>query len=697
MKRQPNQPKGAPARGAGTVYRFLAVSAFLGLLIGIFEAARLWTTPRVIPLLAPDVGWVIWFLAPLVDMAFFALVGLGLGLAASRTRHKELFVAAGVGVTVTFVTLMLVWFHREIGLHALDFQMEVTTPLALFGLVTFVSFLVLAVAWSRLAAFANRWLDRLTKPLARVLGACAAAAILGIGIFVVRPSFSETRLRAAAPPPPGAPNIVFITLDTVRADHLSSYGYSRPTTPNIDRFARTGVLFENAIAPSSWTLASHASMFTGLLPQQHGADWAVPLAQSPWTLAEILRSQGYQTASFVANELYLQKGWGVAQGFERYVDERSTLSHNLSETLVGTAIVQPLYRSFSHYDYFDRENAGQLNQRVFRWLRRNPQRPYFLFVNYFDAHNPYFPPAPYNRRFGQLTSDVAGRLFMSTRTEDDSVHFSPVDRESLMAGYDNSLAYLDSQVENFLAFLRQSPQWGNTVVIITSDHGEQFGGHGSYEHGRNLYRGVLRVPLIISGPGIPQGVRIGQLAATRRLFSTVLDLAGHGSTLFSRTSLARFWDTNFTPAPADSAVVSQLVPFNDFSAQRGAVSLTTPEWHYILHRDGRQELYSLATDPKEHENLAAAPGEKARLEELRSRLVDLVGNAVGPWTGPEYLDALDSIEGPARLSLLRPQPFQPDAAVYRIGMAQAFFKPDESAPTRPSESERELIQSLPYQ
>ena len=186
MKRQPNQPKGAPARGAGTVYRFLAVSAFLGLLIGIFEAARLWTTPRVIPLLAPDVGWVIWFLAPLVDMAFFALVGLGLGLAASRTRHKELFVAAGVGVTVTFVTLMLVWFHREIGLHALDFQMEVTTPLALFGLVTFVSFLVLAVAWSRLAAFANRWLDRLTKPLARVLGACAAAAILGIGTAALR-------------------------------------------------------------------------------------------------------------------------------------------------------------------------------------------------------------------------------------------------------------------------------------------------------------------------------------------------------------------------------------------------------------------------------------------------------------------------------------------------------------------------------
>jgi len=696
MKRQQNQLERIASRRAGTVLRFLLVSAFLGLLIGIFEAELLWITPRVIPLLAPDVGWVIWFLAPLVDMLFFALVGLGLGLVASRTQNKELFVAAGAGVAVTFVTLMLAWFHREIGLHPFDFEMEILSPLAVFAPVTVASFVVLAFAWHRLAPFADRWLDRLLKPLARGLAAAAAVAMMAIGVFALRPSFSGTRLEAA-PPPQGAPNIVFITLDTVRADHLSSYGYSRPTTPNIDRFARSGVLFENAISASSWTLASHASMFTGLLPQQHGADWAAPLTRSPWTLAEVLRSQGYQTASFVANELYLQKGWGVAQGFDRYADERATLRHNLSETLVGTAIVQPVYRSFSRYDYFDRENAGQLNQRVFGWLRQNSQRPYFLFINYFDAHNPYFPPAPYNHRFGELSPAVASRLYTSTKTEDQSVHFSPADRDSLIAGYDNGLAYLDDQVGNLVNFLRQSPQWGNTVVIITADHGEQFGGHGSYEHGRNLYRGVLHVPLIIAGPGIPQGVRIGQLAATRRLFSTVLDLAGRGHTPFSRTSLARLWNSGYKPVPSDDAVVSEMLPFVDLVAHNAMISLTTPEWQYIEHRDGQQELYNWTADPREQQNLAAAPGEQATLRELRSRLVDLVSDAVGPWQGPEYLGALDSITGPARLSLLRPQPFQPDAQKYRIGMAQAFFKPDESAPTRPSPSERELMRSLPYQ
>src|SRR5690348_9543848 len=158
MKRQQNQLERIASRGAGTVRRFLLVSAFLGLLIGIFEAELLWTTPRVIPLLVPDVGWVVWFLAPLVDMLFFALVGLGLGLVASRTAHKELFVAVGAGITVTFVTLMVAWFHREIGLHPFNFDLEVAFPLAVFAIAFVPFFVVLAAAGHRFAALANRWL-----------------------------------------------------------------------------------------------------------------------------------------------------------------------------------------------------------------------------------------------------------------------------------------------------------------------------------------------------------------------------------------------------------------------------------------------------------------------------------------------------------------------------------------------------------
>ena len=697
MKNTGNKSAGTIVAPAGIVSRFFLLSAALGLLIGLFEAYLLWTRPRVIPLLVPDVGYVIWFLAPLVDMIFFGLLGLGLGLLARRTRGREALVAAEAGVAVTFVALMLKWFHVEIGLHPFQFGMEAQTPLTYFAVVFLVFLLLLSAVWPWLAGFSERWVSTLVKRLPWGVAAATVVAVAGIGIFVVRPSFSGTPVQAASPPS-GAPNIVFITLDTVRADHLSAYGYARPTTPNIDRFARTGVLFENAIAPTSWTLTSHASMFTGLLPQQHGADFAVPLPSSPWTLAEILRSRGYETAGSVANMGYLQKGWGIAQGFHKYNDCSLSLRHNLAQTLLGNAVVQPVYQTFWRYDWFDHRDAQHINASVFRWFQHDPQHPFFLFINYIDAHDPYDTSAPYDHRFGKLPKDLARKIHFAEENAASSFSFSRQERARLIDGYDNCLAYLDDQVGKLLNFLRQSPGWQNTIVIITSDHGEEFGENGSFNHGRNLYRGVLHVPLIIAGPGVPQGVRISHLAGTRQLFSTVLDLAGGGKTPFSRTSLARFWDPGFKPAPFDDAVPSELDPPGSLMG-RTMISLTTPQYQYIVQRDGRQELYDWTLDPHETNNLAAAPQEQAILEGLHSRLVGLVSDATGPWNGPQYLLALGSVAGPSRLSLLFPRPLQPGTAghQFRIGAAQAYFKPEESAPTRPSQSERDLMRSLPYQ
>jgi len=696
-KTNSTQPRAPKLSRAGVISRFSMLSGTAGLAVGLYEAWLLWTRPRVIPLLVPDVGYVIWFLAPLVDMVFFGLLGLALGWLASRTRSREVPVALAIAFGLTFVVLVRLWFHFEIGLNRFDFNTEVLVPARLFLFAFILSLLPLAVGWPWVERFAEPSFPRLARPLGKGLAAATAIAVGGIGLFLLRPSFSGTAAQAA--PPSGAPNIVFITLDTVRADHLSSYGYSRPTTPNIDRFARTGVLFENAISASSWTLASHASMFTGLLPQQHGADWAVPLAQNPWTLAEILRTQGYETASFVANELYLQKGWGTSQGFDNYGDERASLRHNLRETLLGNAVIQPAFEHLVQYDYLDRENAGQLNESVFRWFEHRSTQPYFLFINYFDAHDPYFPPEPYNHRFGGLSSAAAFRLRAFTLTSDETVDFDPQDRDSLIAGYDNCLAYLDRQLAILLGFLRRSSGWQNTVVILTSDHGEAFGWKGSYEHGRNLYRGVLHVPLIIAGPGVPQGLRISHVVGTRQLFSTVLDLAGRDNTPFSRTSLARFWNPVYKPVPSDDAVISELVPTSDPDARHAMASLTTPEWQYIEHRSGRQELYKWKVDPEEQNNLADSPEEQPTLQALRSRLITLVSNATGPWRGPEYLEALDGPLGPPHLSLLQPKPFDPGApgTSFRIGWAQAFFKPDDSTTIRPTASEQELMRSLPYQ
>ncbi|HVB29048.1 MAG TPA: sulfatase, partial [Terriglobia bacterium] len=437
------------------------------------------------------------------------------------------------------------------------------------------------------------------------------------------------------------PNIIFIVLDTVRADHLSSYGYARPTTPNLDRLARQGALFENAIAPTSWTLASHASMFTGLLPHQHGADWASPLPAGPWTLADILRSRGYETAGFAANLDYCQIGWGIGRGFETYVDARQSLRHNLASTVVGAALIQPLYQHFCRFDFLERQDAGEVNEEVFRWFRRRPrpQRPFFLFINYFDTHVPYYTDPPYDHRFGKVSGKLVHKLFDALQTADPVKGFTAGDRTTLIAAYDDCLAYLDAQVGRLLDFLHTSPEGRNTIVIITSDHGEAFGEQGYYSHGYNLYREVLHVPLIIAGPGVPKDVRIQHLVRTQDLFSTVLDLAGGGKTPFSRDSLARFWNPNFTPQPFDNFVVSELVPIFNEGGKQAMISLTTPEWQYIYNSSGRQELYHWIDDPLDQTDLAESAGAQATMGGLRKHLIQVVAESSEPWRGPNYLFA----------------------------------------------------------
>lgn len=699
MKIFSKEPAKAPCARAGMVSGFFLFSLSLGLLIGLFEAYLLWTRPRIVPLLVPDVGYVIWFLAPLVDMIFFGLVGLGLGLLSRRAQGLEALVAIEAAVAGTFLTFMLVWFHIDIGLHPFNSDTEIAMPLMVFAGYFIVFLALFAAVWGRVAALAERWMSGLARPLGRGLSVITTLELAGIVAFALWPPISGPEAPPTVPPPSGAPNIVFITLDTVRADHLSSYGYSRPTTPNLDRFARTGALFENAIAATSWTLPSHSSMFTGLLPQQHGADWPAPLASSPWTLAEILRSQGYETVGFAANPYYLQKGWGIAQGFETYEDYSLSLGNNLAKTLIGSAIVQPIFQNLFSFERFYRWDAHEVNGKVFRWFQQRPRRPFFLFINYFDAHDPYVTTAPYKGRFGQAPASLIRKLRFVAENAEPASAIKPERRKLLADSYDDCLAYLDDQVGELLHFFGETPEWQNTIVIITADHGEEFGSHGDYIHGFDLYRQLLHVPLIIAGPGVPKDVRITHLAATRQLFSTVLDLAGGGKTPFSRTSLARFWNPAYRPMPFDDAVVSELSRYTNRGRQKGMICVTTARYQYVEHRDGRQELYDWTVDPKEQANLATSPKEQSTLAGMHSRVVKLVSHATGPWLGPQYLQALDSVSGPARLSLLYPQPLRPGDPQdqFRIGVTQAHFEGDAAAAARPVNSERELLMSLPYQ
>ncbi|MEJ2008219.1 MAG: sulfatase [Acidobacteriota bacterium] len=498
----------APAGTAGErgkiISRFVVLSALAGLAIGIFEAALLRSSPRVKALLVPDIGGVEWFLAPLVDMICLGLWGLLLGWLAARRPGKHrtaMLVAADTAAVVMFVALRIRWLHTRILIKEFAFREDILIPLAWYAAGFAASLLAVYLLWKPVSRLTGRFRFRLVRCLSYGLGLAGVVAVCGIGYFLFRPLSGSASNGTEPGALRGSPNIVFIVLDTVRADHLSSYGYSRPTTPNIDKLARQGVLFENAIAPTSWTLASHASMFTGLLPHQHGADWWLPLPPGPRTLAEVLRSHGYQTAGFVANFDYCQKGWGIARGFGIYRDDSESLRRNLAATLVGTALIQPLYQHFFRFDYLERQDARDINRDVFRWFRRQPRRPFFLFINYFDTHVPYLTQPPYNHRFGKVSDKLVHKLFDALQGPDPPRGLTPADRASLIAGYDNCLAFLDAQVGRLIDVLRESPEGKKTIVIVTSDHGEEFGEQGFYSHGYNLYREALHVS---QAPGFPK-------------------------------------------------------------------------------------------------------------------------------------------------------------------------------------------------
>ena len=683
--------------------RFVAFSSLAGLLLGIFEGALLRNSPRIEFLLVPDIGNVEWFLAPLVDMAWFALWGLVLGWLAARTPGKlwmALLAAADVAAVVAFVALRLRWLHTRLVITQFAFNEDVLVPIACFAAGFAVALALVYLLWKPVSTLACRVRLRLVRFVAWGVALAGIVAICGVGYFLLRPLPASANNRAEPAPPRSSPNIVFIVLDTVRADHLSSYGYSRATTPNLDRLARRGVLFENAIAPTSWTLASHASLFTGLLPHQHGADWAAPLPRGPRTLAEILRSSGYATAGIAANFDYCQIGWGIARGFESYDDDSDSLRRNLAGTLLGTALIQPAYQSFSRFDYLERQDAREINEQAFRWFRHRPDRPFFLFINYFDTHVPYLTQPPYTRRFGKISNKVVHKLFNALQGPDPPQGFTASDRASIIDGYDDCLAYLDAQVGRLLDFLDKSPEGRNTIVIVTSDHGEEFGEQGFYSHGYNLYREAVHVPLMISGPGIPQGLRIQHLVRTRDLFSTVLNLAAGGKTPLSRDSLARFWNPQYTPRPFDDFVVSELVPIFNEAGKQAMISLTTPEWQYIYSSDGRQELYHWTTDPLEQTNLAGSSGEQATLEGLHNQLVQVVADSSLPWRDQNYLFARSGKGSEFLRQVISARnhvPAHPSRQQPSIGATQALFGPGgPEVPGVPSAPDQESLKSLPY-
>jgi len=518
----------------------------------------------------------------------------------------------------------------------------------------------------------------------RLSWAFRRVALISVALLV---SWVLVRLVMAAPPPraharengrvPKPPNIVLIALDAAGADHISAYGYPKPTTPNLNNLARRGVLFENAIAPAPWTLPSFAAVFTGLLPHQNGTTWETPLPNGFATLASTLSSRGYQTAGFNANHTYGTARTGLAQGFDEYDDDDGTFLTDLGNIGFVKFFSWVVYYPFIRADYLPRRDAHALNKDIFRWAGHRGNEPFFLFVNYFDAHEPYSPIAEIGNRFGHAERTLAQRIKteMNGRPLLIEAPRSPAERDALIAGYDSGLAYADSQIGSLLHLLETSPESSNTYIIVLGDHGQTFGSHHHYGHGWGLNFDLLHVPLIIAGPKIPAGGLVKDPVSLQQLYSTVLDISNGGNGAPGEGSLRCSWAAIPAACRLTPWAISELA-----AGDSSSISIVMAGMHLIRDSAGDLHLYDLTNDPKELVNLAHASKYSAEMATLQNRLLEQIQTSSTPWRGEEYLWALGE------------QNYSSMARQHHVRTAWPTTRPAQA-----STQEDELLHSLPYQ
>jgi arylsulfatase A-like enzyme len=418
-----------------------------------------------------------------------------------------------------------------------------------------------------------------------------------------------TLASCSAEPPAPPPNLLVVTLDTVRADHLSAYGYERDTSPQLARLASEGVRFALAYSAASTTLPSHASLFTGQPPIEHGVRKnGLALGEDAHTLAERMRDAGAQTAAIVSS-FVLDRRFGLAQGFDHYEDDF---------TREGSSYPVSTWRDFEVEGAFDRR-ANETTDRAIRWLdeKRDPARPFFLFLHYFDPHDPYVPPEPWKSRF-ERPKDPSGRTSLA----------DALIKRDLVDAYDGEIAFTDDELGRLFAHLEKLGLTRDTLVVVTADHGEGMGQHGVIGHGVNIYEEAVHVPLILRWPArLPAGRVIEAPIESMDVLPTLLELLGLASNGAIRGSSLAGALLRDDSLDSERPVVTHRRPYDEEVIREGRrlhgelIGMRRGRWKWIEGTaDGSRELYDLETDPGERLNLADREAERsaALSEEVRA-------------------------------------------------------------------------------
>ncbi len=319
-------------------------------------------------------------------------------------------------------------------------------------------------------------------------------------------------------------------MDTVRAESLGLDGQGRPIAPALERLARRGVRFERARATAPWTLPSHASMFTGRWPHELSTRLDRPLDSTYATIAEFVRDRGYDTAGFVANTFFCSRWFGLSRGFVHYEDVAEDANEVLRSSGLGRSIVHKLLMTTNDRPtaYFERKDAATINAEVKAWLKHRPKdRPFFAFLNYYDAHDPYLTPEEEGQHASRHDRSTAELEILRDWHRKSRGGVREEHARLARESYEECIGYLDRQLGRLFEDLETMGVLENTVVVVTSDHGEEFGEHGFFGHGQHLYSQEVHVPLFFIAPGrIPAGQSVATPVSLRSLPATLVDLLG---------------------------------------------------------------------------------------------------------------------------------------------------------------------------
>ncbi len=461
---------------------------------------------------------------------------------------------------------------------------------------------------------------------------------------------SPSRSTASQVSPPH--NVVLVTIDCLRADHAGCYGYPRPTTPFLDRLAERGTRFAEAISQGGATPEAFPAILASAdPPAQHpfhdAGAYRAHLGRQV-TLAEALRERGYRTGAIHSNP-YLSRFYGYDRGFDTFDDglrigsrrARLGLTDRFMRLLGGRSMPFPTLLYFLETLRPPYLTAERLTGKAIAWLGKQSNAPFFLWLHYMDAHMPYAPPGSYARRFDY----GAGRLRFARARRKVGDYRRPValtdrERDTIVAYYDSAIAYIDGQLATLDARLRDAGLDATTAIVVTADHGEEFGEHGGYFHGKTLYDETVRVPLIVRAPGYPEGVVVTEQVRSLDIAPTILDLAGiePPPAYRGRSLVAALRGEPPEPRPAISATTH-------LHERYLALSCRDDGWKLMVRvNDGATEfsdrrLYDLTADRGETTNLIESERERGRAERLEATLRHAYERMRDGDAGPPAFDA----------------------------------------------------------